>query len=140
MKLYEKQFVQFTFSREIMNGFNFYSSLTYQYRSPLFNTTDYTFLNESGDKYTSNNPLDTNLSGVSPFKSHQILTFDISTRIRFGQRYFSYPKSKFNTPNKRIPTIYLNYQKGFAASKKQYHYDHIQFGYRKTSPLAIKEI
>ena len=138
MKLYEKQFVQFTFSREIMNGFNFYSSLTYQYRSPLFNTTDYTFLNESGDKYTSNNPLDTNLNGVSPFKSHQILTFDISTRIRFGQRYFSYPKSKFNTPNKRIPTIYLNYQKGFAASKKQYHYDHIQLRLSQNITLGNK--
>ena len=126
MKLYENTYAQINFSREIFNGLNLYSNISYQRRKPLYNNTDYTIINEDNDRYTSNNPIDPDAFGVAPFSTHNLAKLNVTARIRFGQKYFSYPNSKFNSPNDDYPTIYLNYEKAFAASKNDYNYDQLQ--------------
>jgi Family of unknown function (DUF5686)/CarboxypepD_reg-like domain len=126
MKLYEKSFAQISFSEEIINGFRFYSTLSYEKRSPLFNTTDQTFYNDSNDAYTSNNPLDDTAFGIAPFNRHNIFKLNVSARINFGQQYLSYPDSKFNISNSKYPTLYLGYEKGFGASISSYNFDQIK--------------
>ncbi|VAV84278.1 FIG00930371: hypothetical protein, partial [hydrothermal vent metagenome] len=126
MKLYEKSFAQISFSEEIINGFRFYSTLSYEKRSPLFNTTNQTFYNDSNDAYTSNNPLDDTAFGIAPFNRHNIFKLNVSARINFGQQYLSYPDSKFNISNSKYPTLYLGYEKGFGASISSYNFDQIK--------------
>lgn len=126
MKLYDKSFVQISYSEELFNGFRFYSTLSYESRKPLFNTTDQVFFNENDDAFTSNNPLDETAFGVAPFNTHNILKLNVSTRINFGQEYLSYPDSKFNIPNSKYPTLLLAYEKGFGATNSNYNFDQIK--------------
>ena len=126
MKLYEKSFVEMAFSNELFNGFRWRTALSYQRRKPLFNTTDQVWYPKNDIMYTSNHPLDATAYGISPFDNHRIVKFDVSARINFGQNYLSYPDSKINLPNKAYPTLTLGYEKGFAASKSEYHFDQIK--------------
>jgi hypothetical protein len=125
MKLYDKSFAQLAYAQEWFNGFRFISNLSYERRNPLFNTTNYTIINEKGDVYTSNNPLD-ETSEESSFIEHHIVKLNVGMRIRFGQKYFSYPNSKFNVGNPKYPRLYLGYEKGMAATRSDYNFDQIK--------------
>ncbi|MBA6151159.1 DUF5686 and carboxypeptidase regulatory-like domain-containing protein [Gelidibacter maritimus] len=123
MKIYDKSFAQAGYTQEITNGFNIYSTLAYERRKSLFNTTDQVFFNDKNDVYSSNDPQNPNIYGIPAFETHQLLKFNLNTRFNFGQEYMSYPDSKINIPNSKYPTLYIGYEKGFAASEKQYNFD-----------------
>ena len=126
MKLYDKSFVQLNYSEELLNGFRFYSGISYEKRSPLYNTTDQVYINEENDSYTSNNPLDEGAFGVAPFENHNIIKANVTAQINFGQEYLSYPDSKFNIGNDKYPTLTLSYEKGFGATNSDYNFDQIK--------------
>lgn len=126
MKLYDKSFAQISYSQEWFNGLRFYSTLSYERRKPLFNTTNQVFINDKNDIYTSNNPLNETAFGIAPFNTHNILKLNVSTRINFGQEYLSYPNSKFNITNHKYPTLFLGYEKGFGATDSNYNFDQIK--------------
>lgn len=126
MKLYDKSFVELNYSEELFNGFRLYTSLGYERRKALFNTTDQTFFNDENDAYTSNNPLDETAFGVAPFNSHHIVKGTISARINFGQEYLSYPDAKYNVSNDNYPTLYLGYETGFAATNDAYNFNQVK--------------
>ncbi len=126
MKIYDRSFAQLAYVQEWFNGFRFFTNISYERRSPLFNQTTYTIINEENDVYTSNNPLDETINAVAPFESHHILKFNATVRIRFGQQYMSYPKSRFRIPNDNYPTLFLGYEKGFASTNSTYNFDQIK--------------
>ncbi|MBN4084735.1 carboxypeptidase-like regulatory domain-containing protein [Flavobacteriaceae bacterium AH-315-B10] len=126
MKLYDKSFAQISYSEELFNGLRFYSTLSYEKRKPLFNTTDQTFFNDDNDAYTSNNPLDETAFRITPFITHNILKLNVYARINFGQEYLSYPDSKFNITNSKYPTLLLGYEKGFGATNSNYNFGQIK--------------
>ena len=138
MKLYEISYAQLNFSREVFNGLNMSSSLSYQRRKPLFNTTEYVTINEDNDAYTSNNPLDETAFGITPFSTHNLAKLNVTARVRFNQKYFSYPDSKFSVPNGDYPTVFLSYEKGFAASNANYNYDQLQLRLTQRFNVANK--
>lgn len=125
LKIYDKTFAEALYTQEIVNGFSFYSTLSYERRKPLSNTTDYVFINDKTDSYTSNNPLDPS-SFDTPFKSHNIAKFNLDFKFNFDQEYMSYPDSKISIPNSKYPTLYLGYVKGFASSHEDYNYDQLK--------------
>jgi len=126
MKLYDKSFAQISYSQEWFNGFRFYSTLSYERRNPLLNTTNQTFINDKNNTYTSNNPLNETAFGIASFNPHNIFKLNVSARINFGQEYLSYPNSKFNIPNSKYPTLFLGYEKGFGATDSDYNFDQIK--------------
>jgi len=125
MKLYERSFVQLNYSEELFNGFRLFSSLSYENRTPLFNTTDQTFYPQDDKEYLSNNPLNPT-STTAPFEDHNILKFNVTGRINFGQKYLSYPDSKFNVSTDKYPTLVLSYEKGFGATNDDYNFDQVK--------------
>jgi hypothetical protein len=126
MKIYERSFVQAAYNQELFNGFRFYASASYEKRKPLFNTTDYTIFPQDKDEFTSNNPINETAHGIAPFESHNIVKLDVGANISFGQKYMSYPDSKFNIPSSKYPRLYIGYEKGFAASNSDYNFDQIK--------------
>ena len=126
MKIYENSFAQIAYSNELFNGFRLNSSISYQNRKVLFNTTDQAWYPKDNREYTSNNPLDDTAYGIAPFNNHTIFKLDISGRINFDQDYMSYPDSKFNIPNGKYPTLILGYEKGFSSSISDYNFDQIK--------------
>lgn len=109
MKLYDKAFGKVGFSRELTNGLYLWASGEYADRKPLVNHTNYSF-SKKDSSYTSNDPLMPD--NIEPsFERHQALILDAVFRIRFGQKYLSYPNRKyFDSYNH--PDIFVGYRKG----------------------------
>lgn len=124
MKLYEKNYAQLSYQQEAFNGLYFWSSLEWAERNPLFNETDFSW--RKADKaYTSNHPLLPEAFDAALPNSERLMTFRLTGRFRFAQKYISRPDGKFNIRDDRYPTLYVNYTKGFGGSDKALHYDYV---------------
>lgn len=124
-KFYDKSFAQILFSDELTNGIRMQSSLAYEKRSPLVNTTDYVVLNDKQKIYTSNDPLNENNHGIPSFEEHSVYTFQTVASIRFGQKYISYPNRKINTSSSDYPSLTLFYHQNFSSSEDHYNFGEI---------------
>ena len=133
MKLYNKEFAEINYGREVVNGIFASGKLVYENRKALFNTTDYTII-KSDDLYFSNDPLQPTNETSTPFEKHHIMKASLGTRIRFGQKYISRPDGKINIQNDDYPIVSFYYEKAFGASNSNYHYDLISgtVDYNKT--------
>lgn len=137
IKLYEKNFLAATISREMFNGLNMTMAVEYAARNPLFNTTDYTFI-KSDDLYTSNNPLLPFDESTPAFEKHNLVKLNLNARIKFGQEYITRPDGKYNLGNDKYPTVLVGYEKGFAGSENQYNFDKIAARVTHTLTLGNK--
>jgi hypothetical protein len=124
MKLYNKEFLQITYSQDIANGLNLSAKLEYSQRKPLFNTTDYSYFKRN-DLFSSNNPLDPTDFINAGFDQHHLTKFTLNAKINFGNKYLSRPDGRYNIRNGKYPTLFLGYEKAFAASEKKYEFDHL---------------
>ena len=138
MKLFENRFVKINYGQELFNGFRFGTALSFENRRGLFNSTDYTFLNQDAKSYTSNNPLDPLNFESAPFENHNILKFKFKGAFRFGQKYLSFPGSKFNLNSTKYPKLNFSFEKGFGATNSQYNYDHLSANLSQNFSLENK--
>ena len=117
LKIFEKGFVRISYSEEIKNGIYFSSNLEYAKRKPLFNTSNFSFASQSkNNPYTSNNPTRPLDFLNAAFTEHKIAILNIGLRVVFGQKYLSYPDTKFNIGNEKYPSLGVYYRKTFGAS------------------------
>ncbi|WP_088324211.1 DUF5686 and carboxypeptidase regulatory-like domain-containing protein [Polaribacter tangerinus] len=123
LKIYEKTFARIGYSEEIRNGVYLSSSLEYAKRTPLFNTSNYSFAKQSVNGYTSNNPLAVSDFTNPAFNEHTIATLNVGTTIIFSQKYISYPDRKQREGNSKYPTLSLNYRKTFGAENTNLNSD-----------------
>lgn len=140
MKLYDKHFAEIGYRREIFNGINFSTQLSYENRKVLYNSSDKVITPKSNVEYTSNNPLLPNTFGTAPFLNHSIIRFDIDLAISFGEKYMTYPDFKFNVSNSDFPKLYLNFKKGVNASFSGYNFDHLSVRIQQNINLKTKGI
>ncbi|MEM9141499.1 MAG: DUF5686 and carboxypeptidase regulatory-like domain-containing protein, partial [Bacteroidota bacterium] len=137
-KFYEKDFVETHFSREVMNGLRFYSTLGFEERKPLFNTTGQVIIGDNETPYTSNNPLDPDDFENAAIVQHSIWKLELGVRIRFGQKYLSYPEGKVISLENRFPTLFLGYEKGFASSLSRNNYNQFKLRIHQNFDIANK--
>jgi hypothetical protein len=123
-KYYDNAFAEIKFGKEVLNGLKVSSSLSYENRKPVFNTTDYVILNRDDVVYSSNHPLDAENHTTAPFKEHNIYKFSLNTSIRFRQKYISLPNRKVNLVTNKYPKINIGYTKGFGADKHNFDLIH----------------
>ncbi len=138
LKLYEKQFAEVSYQRELFNGFRLFSDISYQKRNALFNTNDNSWVNRDDIVYSSNNPLQPTNFGSAPFEDHHIFKLNISGRIDFAQKYMSYPDSKVNVSSNKFPTLWLTYEKGFGSDISEYNFDQVRAALTQTIKLGNK--
>ena len=138
MKLFENRFVKINYGQELFNGFRVGTTFSYENRRALFNRSDYTFINYDDKSYTSNNPLDPLNFDSAPFENHNILKFKFRGAIRFGQKYLSYPGSKFNLSSPKYPKLNFSFEKGFGATNPNYNYDHLSVNLSQNFSLENK--
>jgi hypothetical protein len=124
MKLYNLEFAQINYGRDVANGLNLSGKIAYEQRKPLLNTTDFAVV-KSTDFYSSNNPLNPNDFLSSGFEAHNLVRIGLNAKINFGNKYFSRPDGKFNIRNQKYPTLFIAYEKAVAGSDKKYEFDHI---------------
>lgn len=138
MKIYENSYAQASYSNELFNGFRLNTSLSYQRRKALFNTTDQAWYPKGDREYTSNNPLDETAYGIAPFATHNIMKFTVDARINFAQDYLSYPDGKYNIPSGKYPTLNIGYEKGFSSSVDDYNFDQVKIRVSQGLNIADK--
>ena len=94
--------------------------MEYAQRSPLENTSEYSFLRKDR-MYEPNDPLYPNDLDI-PFNDHEVIELGLSFRFRFEQKYISYPKRKFIMGSK-FPDFWIHYKKGISAFGSDVDYD-----------------
>ncbi|MEZ0183963.1 DUF5686 and carboxypeptidase regulatory-like domain-containing protein [Flavobacterium oncorhynchi] len=124
MKLYNLEFAQINYGQDVANGINLNAKIGYEQRKPLFNTTDYSFFKRD-DIYTSNNPLAPNDFITPAFDQHHLYKTALTARINFGNKYISRPDGRYNIKNEKYPTVFLAFEKAFAASEKKYEFERV---------------
>ncbi|WP_281239023.1 DUF5686 and carboxypeptidase regulatory-like domain-containing protein [Flavobacterium praedii] len=125
MKIYENNYISFLYQREITNGIFLKAKVDYLENKPLFNTTDYTFLQK--DKlYTSNNPWAPNDYTTAAFEKYNLIKAKVEARFNFDQEYITRPDGKFDFSNGNFPVLTLGFEKGLAGSEKKYEYNHLK--------------
>lgn len=126
MKLYEKRYVRAEYSQRLLNGLLFFGEVEYAQRHPLLNNTDYSWSNREGS-YFSNQPLDFDdppLADLPSFDVHRILRFDLFMRLRFGQKFVTYPRRRFHMGSK-YPEIWIQYAKAIPILGADMNYDYL---------------
>jgi hypothetical protein len=136
IKLFEKRFIALQYGQELFNGFRIRTSASFENRKALFNTTNYTTFNRDTKAYTSNNPIAPSDFETAPFENHNIIKFKLDGSIRFGQKYLSYPGSKFNITNLKYPKLNFSYEKGLGATNSNYNFDH--FNVKLTQNISLE--
>ena len=131
LKLYEREFIQATYSQELFNGINISAYLSYEDRHALFNTTDQTFFPQDDEVFTSNDPLAPFDELSSPFAQHDIVKGQLSARINFDQKYYNYPIGKFNINDDRYPSLFVTYETGFSASDDDFNFSQLRLALRQ---------
>lgn len=124
-KFYDKSFTEINYHQEIINGLFINTKLSYEDRKPVFNTTNYVFINWKDKKYTSNNPLELNNYTESIIDKHYLYKFNINATIKIKQKYLLLPNRKINLST-NYPKININYTKGFTFKTKKYNFDYIE--------------
>ncbi|WP_121907296.1 DUF5686 and carboxypeptidase regulatory-like domain-containing protein [Ulvibacter antarcticus] len=126
LKAYELNFARISYFQEVVNGIELQTRVGYENRKPLFNETDQIIVKNKNVSYTSNNPLAPLNFNSAAIDEHDIVKVDLSTRITFGQKYFSNPDMKFNIGNERYPRLTLGLESGFGASNSNYNYSQVK--------------
>jgi hypothetical protein len=124
IKLYNLEFAQVNYSQDIANGINLNAKVGYEQRKPLFNTTDYSFFKKD-DVYSSNNPLAPNDFETPAFDPHHLFKANLTARINFGNKYISRPDGRYNFKDDKYPTVFLAFEKAFAANEKKYAFERL---------------
>ena len=125
MKIYDRYFAKINYGMELFNGLSFDTSLSYEKRKPLYNSTDYVLFPKSNIDYTNNNPQNPNDPLIDSFFNHKILKFDLGFRIRFGEKFMTYPDVKVGVSNPDYPQLFIKYIKGFSSNIDDYNFEHL---------------
>ncbi len=118
LKIYEKNFGKIQYSQEVNNGIYLSGDIEYAERKPLFNTTNFVIFGRD-IAFQSNNPLDPR-DVTAPFTKHKLFSLNLGIRFAFGQKYLSYPNSKFNIESSKYPNVSINYRKNFGITNREF--------------------
>lgn len=124
MKLYGTSFGRVNYKQELWNGVYLNSTLAYEDRSPLVNSSNYSFKDDDeslGTLYTSNDPVNSE-NNSDPFTGHQALIFDIKLKFLIKQKYMTRPNGKVPMGSK-YPKFTFSYKKGIPIASSDVHYD-----------------
>lgn len=123
LKLYEKHFMQLTWTESFFRQLKLRGSLEYASRIPLPNTA-FGYLSGPSDRhFTANDPFSPPGNGEA-FVPNQALTLDMSARIDFGEKYSSRP-GELMPQGSQYPSLKLDYRKGikgFGGSASDYDF------------------
>jgi hypothetical protein len=80
MKIYERNFVDFTFLHRYHDRLTLSGNLSFNQRRELFNNTSYTLFKSNEDLYTPNQPV--NIDAPTGFSTHQALLGNFRMDLR----------------------------------------------------------
>ncbi len=122
MKLYDRNFAYAYYQQEVTNGVVVRLASEYAYRQPLQVNTQYSWSKRDID-YPSNTPQIAEIQDFS-FEEHQAFYVEANVRIRFAQKYLTYPDRKYIMGTK-YPAFRVIYQKAIPINDNFTGYDKV---------------
>lgn len=110
MKLYQARFARLGFRQGIGQGLTLTGTAEFQDRSPLVNTSDYTWARKTRPAYTPNYPFEISNSNIPP---HKALSARLDISWQPGARYIAFPDRNLEIGSK-YPTIHGSITQGIA--------------------------
>ena len=135
IRLYDKKYFSAYYSQEIRNGLVGQIETEFAHRSELQNNTDFSF-SKKEEAYASNIPINEFGDLVSNFSNPNSFTLEARFRIRFAQKYLTYPDRKYIMGSK-YPAFWIKVKRAFAINNDfvgytkatlQIYDDYIKFG------------
>jgi hypothetical protein len=112
MKLYENWFGELTFKRKFESSATITAGVTYEDRTPVENTTNFSIIDNNGSKqFLPNHPYE--LAAI-PFNRNQALVINLAFSFQPGQHYIELPDRKVAIGSK-YPVFSVAYNKGIPA-------------------------
>jgi len=109
MKTYENSFGVIGINKKFESGLDIVVKATYENRSPILNTTKYTFYKKDSVNLTENYPVEkVNINQIYP---HQALITIVQVSFKPGQKFIQFPNSKIPLGSE-YPTFSIKYTKG----------------------------
>ena len=134
-KFFERDFAEINYGEQIANGVVLNTRLAFEQRNALFNNSSDAFVKTDKNQFTSNNPLLPFDFDIPAFENHSIWKFELNARIRFNEKYLSYPDGRYNYSDDRFPTLFLGMEHGIGGSTPNFNFSH--FKARITQSLSI---
>src|SRR5690606_5142506 len=113
MKLYERDYIDVSYSKKVNPFFSFHSSLSWAKRYQLHNTSDFKLVDRS-HTYSSNEPFNEEI-GATAFPTHQAFVGSVGFQARPWLK-FRIRNGNKSIVNNSSPTILLDYRKGFSGT------------------------
>lgn len=135
IKFYDKYYGRVFYSQEIVNGLSLRASLEYAQRVALTNMAEDSWVPQNTNAFYTNNPLDFgrphNMKDSPSFITHEHLEIALALRIRFGQKYITYPNRRFYTSSPKYPDIWIRYRRGIPILGGDTNYDYLELKIEK---------
>jgi hypothetical protein len=109
MKLYEASFGRVNYTAGIGDGFTVSTTLFYQDRSPLENTTLHKWQDIKNRSFTPNTPQELGLPNIP---RHQAFTASVQINWQPGSKYIEFPDRKVNIGASKYPRLSLAFTQG----------------------------
>jgi hypothetical protein len=138
MKIYEREYVDLSFSRKINSFFTVRATASWAQRRELFNNSDFKLINwESVEGYTENRPVNDELA-LTQFPTHQAMIASIGITTRPWLKYRIRNDRKMEIHNSS-PTFSFDYRKGFNnVLSSDINFDQIELGVRHQFSLGVR--
>ena len=134
MKLYDEYYGRVFYSQQVVNGLLLRGGIKYAQRVALTNSAEANWVPKNPNRYYSNNPTDLGyprtMKDAPSFLAHNHLEISLALRIRFGQKYISYPNRRFYTESK-FPDIWIRYRRGIPLLGASTNYDYLELKVEK---------
>jgi len=106
MKLFENKLAKINLKRNWGNGLDANITVSYEQRIPLFNASDFTFINKHDERITPNQP-----ANLPDLKQEDAAIIAASISYQPGWQYIEYPDHKAPISS-NLPRFTVNYTKG----------------------------
>ncbi|HQQ97737.1 MAG TPA: DUF5686 and carboxypeptidase regulatory-like domain-containing protein [Cyclobacteriaceae bacterium] len=136
MKLYERNYVDLKWREQLNSSYTVYSQWTWAHRSELFNTTNYTWINNKEKTYTPNAPVNSELTATT-FADHNAFVGVVGIEARPWQKYRIRNGRKFRVENSS-PLFSAEYRQGFGALNSDVDFQQLELGLRQQIKFGIR--
>lgn len=139
MKIYERDFVDLIFRKSFQDKFTFTTAWSLAKRYELHNNNDYSFRDRSNVHYTSNSPVNAELSNTD-FADNTAFFGRIGFEARPWQKFRIRNGNKFRD-DRSSPTFTFDYKKGFSGIfGSDVNYDLVEVGIRDGIRMGIRGV
>ncbi len=138
MKLYEREYVDLFFSRNINSFLTIRTTASWAQRRELFNNSNFKLINwKSVEGYTDNRPVNDEINSTQ-FPTHQAMIASVGITARPWLKYKIRNDRKMEIPNSS-PTFSFDYRKGFkSVLGSDVDFDQIEIGVRHQFSLGVR--